>query len=111
MAHDTFYAICENKCRVDITDKVIKHKTTINIGTFSGDNNTTIYKTLSLSALGLKAPYFISVTPRIPSNNFSNNTSISVKHWVTDNNSLLNIAITKGHAGTLYNVYVDVCIF
>lgn len=29
MAHEKFYAICEDKCQVDITDKVVKYRAKI----------------------------------------------------------------------------------
>lgn len=50
MAHEKFYGICENKCRVDITNKVVKAR-----------NEFTIEQLYSGQTANITFPYYIEL--------------------------------------------------
>ena len=47
MAHERFYAICEDKCQVEITDMVVKRRFTISIDRIGGGASVSVQKNLS----------------------------------------------------------------
>lgn len=78
MAHEKFYAVCENKCRVDITDKVVKAKISKTIETLGGGQVKTI--SIPLTEYGITNNENVVAVISVTSNLYTNSGG-SVLEW------------------------------
>lgn len=103
MAHDKFYATCENKCRVDITDKVVKVRFRMYCGRLYGNSSGQARQDLSRLGISDTTNAVAAVTP-------VENYNIDYSYYFDENNGF-RMVVTNKSSTQIDSLQFNVVIF